>query len=201
MTDATLAYLPGSPFARMARVLVREWSLAVGEEEVPFPPPPGWFDVNPLGQVPVLRIGGETVFPTLLVLERLWDMAGRPEAAYRPERDRQRLLVTLQAGDALTAALYQGWTGLRPVAPNHIGYDPAQRNLDRFARTLAWLESRPRDAAGIDLPDLALACLILWSEARGGPARPTHPQLDRVVERLERRPSFAATRPGAWSPG
>lgn len=200
MTDATLAYLPGSPFARMARVLVREWSLPVEEVEISFPPPPDWFDVNPLGQVPVLRIGTDAVFPTLLVLERLWDLAGCPEAAYQPGLDRQRLLVTLQAGDAMTAALYQRWTGLRAVAPNHIGYDPAQRNLDRFHRTLTWIEARPREGGEINLPDLALVCLVLWSEARGGPAR-SHPmRLDGLVERLERRPSFIATRPPFWDP-
>ena len=80
---ARLAYTPGSPFARMARVSIREWALAVEEVEVAFPPPPEIFAVNPLGQVPVLTVGGEAVFPTFLILERLWSMAGRPRARLR----------------------------------------------------------------------------------------------------------------------
>jgi glutathione S-transferase len=93
MTDS-LAYVSGSPFGRMARVLVREWSLPVEERELPCPLPHEFFAENPLGQVPVLNVGRETLFPTLIILERLWELAGRP-AAYDPPRDRQRLLVTL----------------------------------------------------------------------------------------------------------
>src|SRR5688572_23165989 len=110
----------------MARVIVREWALPVEEIECPFPPPPEFFEKTPLGQVPVLLIDGVAVFPTLLVLERLWTMAGNPAHAYRPDQDRQVLLTILQAGDALVAALYQDWAGLRPVGPNHIGYDPGE---------------------------------------------------------------------------
>ena len=65
----------------MARVCIREWALPVEEAEVAFPPPPETFAVNPLGQVPLLTVGDEAVFPTLLILERL----GRwPEGRERP---------------------------------------------------------------------------------------------------------------------
>jgi hypothetical protein len=37
---AVLSYTPGCPFARMARVAIREWALPVEEAEVVFPPPP-----------------------------------------------------------------------------------------------------------------------------------------------------------------
>ena len=104
---ARLAYTAGSPFSRMARVCIREWALPVEEAEVAFPPPPETFAVNPLGQVPLLTVGDEAVFPTLLILERLWSMAGRPRAAYDDARDRQVLVTLLQAGDALVAAYYQ----------------------------------------------------------------------------------------------
>jgi glutathione S-transferase len=200
--EATLGYFPGSPFARMARVLAREWSLPVVEVEHRFPPPPELFDLNPLGQVPVLRIGEETVFPTFLVLERLWDMAGRPAGAYDPAHDRQLLLTILLAGDALVSALYQGWSGLGPVGTNHIGYDPAERHLDRFDSAIGWAQGRLRAPPGqITLPDTALACLLLWSDARGGPAWSQHRGLVARIEALDVRPSFAATRPQDWRPG
>ena len=135
-----LLYFPSSPFARMARVLAREWRLDVTETEVPFPPPDGLFAATPLGQVPVLLADGVATFPTFEVLMRLWAMAGRPAGAYRPESERELLLTVLAAGDAVVAARYQRWAGLRNEAPNHIGYDPAERNLATPAR-------RP-DAAG-----------------------------------------------------
>ena len=47
--------IDGSPFARILRVLVREHGVKCEEVEiVEFPPPDTLFDLNPLGQVPVL---------------------------------------------------------------------------------------------------------------------------------------------------
>ena len=198
---ARLTYTPGSPFARMARVLIREWGLAVEEVEVAFPPPPEIFAVNPLGQVPVLTVGDDAVFPTFLILERLWSMAGSPPAAYDAARDRQLLVTVLQAGDALVAAFYQRWSGLGPVGPNSIGYDPAERHLARVRATLAWLEPRS-DAFGaaVTLPATALACLLLWADARGGLGWPVPAGLCGRVRRLHGRESFQATQPPPWKP-
>lgn len=201
MAPPRLVYLPGSPFARMARVLVREWALPVAEEEVSFPPP-GWlFELSPLGQVPVLVLGSERLFPTLMVLERLWALADAPEEAYVPASERQLLLTTLQAGDALVGALYQRWAGLGPVGKNHIGYDPAARHLERFEAVLGWIEEGGRLREGLNLPGVAVACLLLWSDARGGPAWWRHERLDRLVAGLAPRASFRQTQPQPWRPG
>jgi glutathione S-transferase len=185
----------------MARVLVREWDLPVEEEEQTFPPDPALFDNNPLGQVPALILpDGRTLFPTLIVLEHLWRMAGEPADAYVPDRDRQRLLTILQACDALVAALYQNWTGLRPVADNLIGYDPAERNLARLARVLDWLESDCPEP-GIALNSVAIAALLLWCDARGGPAWRNRVRLADLADGLSVRPAFRATAPQPWPPG
>ncbi|MDW4549811.1 glutathione S-transferase [Defluviimonas sp. D31] len=200
---AELAYFPGSPFARMGRVLIAEWGLAVKPVEWRFPPPVELFALNPLGQVPALLFGDEAVFPTFMILERLWEMAGWPDEGYRPGAERQMLLTTLQAGDALAAAFYQDWSGLRPVAENHVGFDPAARNLERFARTLDWLEARAAKGVlrpGITLPGVAAACLLLWSEARGGPYWAGRPHLWSIVRALAGRDSFHATVPQSWAP-
>lgn len=204
MTAAELSYFPGSPYARMARVLISEWSLPITPVEWSFPPPDDLFRLNPLGQVPALVEGGKALFPTFLILERLWDMAGRPDDGYRPEDERQMLLTTLQAGDAMVAAFYQDWCGLRPVATNHIGYDLGERHLRRFAGTLDWLEDHAgagRLRPGMTLPGVAAACLLLWSEARGGPEWEGRERLWSIVRALEDRPSFQATVPQVWSPG
>jgi len=200
----SLSFTSGSPFARMGRVLIREWALPIEEVEQAFPLPQDWFRTNPLGQVPVLTLGGEPVFPTFLILERLWELAGRPAAAYAPGQDRQILLTTLQAGDALTNAAYIKWTGLGPVGPNHIGYEMAPRNYERAYATFSWLAQRRRDGRlrdGLTLPGVALAALVLWTDAREGLDWRRHPELATLVDGLASRPSFQGTKPRVWQPG
>ena len=149
--EGHLSIFLGSPFSRMAQVLVREWRLPVTEAELPsFPPAEAFFAENPLGQVPVLAIGGERLFPTLIVLERLWRMGGSPEEAYRPDAERQFLATLLGGGDALVAATYQRWAGLGPVGPNHVGFDPGARNLARFVAVLDWADEGGRNPGGCD---------------------------------------------------
>jgi glutathione S-transferase len=199
--DDRLIYFPGSPFARMGRVFIREWHLPIAETEAPFPPPDWLFELNPLGQVPALALGEERLFPTVVILERLWELAGSPASAHAPESERQLLLTTLQAGDALVAALYQRWAGLAPVGENHVGYDPAARNLARFASVLGWVAVEGRLREGLTLPGVAVACLLLWSDARGGPAWWEHDGLAALVDGLAARESFRETQPQPWRPG
>ena len=200
MSLARLYYFPGSPFARMARVLVHEWKLDVETIEIAFPPTDDLFDLNPLGQVPVLRLrDGQTLFPTLIVLEHLWQSAGSPIASYDPVAQRQLLLTILQAGDALVAAMYQNWTGLGPVRENTIGYDPAERHSHRFGRVLNWLENHEIEMElGFTLANVALSCILLWSDSRDGPDWRAHTQLASIVDELAALPAFQSTQPQVW---
>ena len=50
------------------------------------------------------------------------------------------------------------------------------------------------------LPGIALACLLLWADARGGLGWPVPPGLAALVRRLDGRESFRATRAPAWAP-
>jgi glutathione S-transferase len=201
---AQLTYFSGSPFARMCRVMVIEWALPVEPVEFAFPPGPEMFALNPLGQVPALiRDGAETVFSTFLVLEALWEMAGRPAEAYDPGRDRQILMAALQATDACAAAAYQKWAGLGPVGRNAVGFDPGARNLERTLAALDWLDDHAatgRLRAGFTLPGVALACLCLWTDARERLDWRSRHRLRPIVETLAARPSFTATAPRKWSP-
>jgi hypothetical protein len=80
----SLTFFPGSPFARIARILVAEWALPVEVVPAAFPGDDDLFEATPLGQVPALfPPGGEPVLTTFLVLEALWAMAGSPDSAYR----------------------------------------------------------------------------------------------------------------------
>lgn len=203
MDRARLACFRGSPFARMARILILEWGLPVETDELAFPPPDDLFRLNPLGQVPVLTLAdGSRRFPTLVVLEALWEMAGRPGRAYDPPGERQVLLTVLQAGDAIAAALYQDWAGLGPVGPNALGYDPGARHLARADSVFRWFDDRGGETAPQDvrLTDVAAAAILLWAGARGAP-RSVPAGLAARVRALAARPSFRATEPQPWSPG
>ncbi len=193
-----LTYFPGSPFARMCRVAAIELNLPIEMIECEFPPGPEMFDINPLGQVPALILKDRTVFPTFLVMEELWTMADRP-ALYIPGRDRQVLLTILQMADAHVAACYQEWCGLRPVAENAIGYDPGERNLERVAATLDWLNDTRPIPPGVSFTGIAVACICLWADARNGLDWRSHAQIKPVVQSLSERESFRLTVPNEWN--
>jgi glutathione S-transferase len=210
-----LHFIQGSPFARMARVLLREFDIECVEEEIrEFPPPASFFDINPLGQVPVLEDRGKRFFPTHVVLARILDVASETRStggvssklardAFHRD-DEQLLAVLLAMSDMLATAKYQIWAGLDAVQKNSLGFNPAERNIERVYRTLDWLETRATDGGfwpdAISIQDVVLTCIILWSEARGAIAWRGRPRLETIVERLARRPSFAATAPLPWSP-
>jgi glutathione S-transferase len=210
-----LYFIQGSPFARMARVLLREFRIECAEEEIlEFPPPASFFDINPLGQVPVLEDDGKRLFPTHVVLAHILDVAARADRngdlsprlfrdAFHCE-DEQLMTVLLAVSDMLATAKYQIWAGLDAVQENSLGFNPAERNMERVYRTLDWLENRATERGfwpdAISPHDVVLACIILWSEARGTIAWRGRPRLESIVARLADRPSFAATAPLPWPP-
>jgi len=206
-----LYYIQGSPFARMARVLLREFGIPCAEKLIEeFPPSPAYFEVNPLGQVPVIEDGTNRYFPTSVVLNHIVAKAqasGAPTSdiartSFREEsrqQDEQLLVVLLAMGDLMCATQYQKWAGLAVVDRNRLGFDPAQRNLLRVYRTLDWLEQRATRGgfwpSTISVQDVVLACLILWSESRGPIKWRGRPKLEGIVSGLEARPSFTSTAP------
>lgn len=209
-----LHYIPGSPFARILRVLIREHGLAVEESAVEvFPPPPDFFALNPLGQVPVYESGGTAWFPTLPALEALHADIARGSAAgpgiartlYRPDRwlhDLQTLQVIMALGDLTVTARYVDWTGLVQSNPTRVGFTIAERTVTRAAHALDWLERRLEGPGfrddGIAAQDIALAAILLWNDARDGIGWDGRPGVVALVERLTQRASFVDTAPPPW---
>ena len=77
-----LHYTPGSPFARIIRVLTRELTLDSGEVEITgFPPSPGYFAINPLGQVPALEAKDGVRFPTSLIVDYVMSLPRQGQTA------------------------------------------------------------------------------------------------------------------------
>ena len=59
-----LHFTPGSPFARIIRVLIREIGIECEEAKITmFPPSPAYFAVNPLGQFPRSKQTTAFTFP------------------------------------------------------------------------------------------------------------------------------------------
>lgn len=206
-----LHYTPGSPFARIIRVLLRELDLDCREMEiVGFPPTDDYFAVNPLGQVPALETPDGVKFPTRIIIDFLIGLPRHKASALAPSvrrnakawQDDQMLAVLLAMGDALAVVKYQGWAGLRPVDENLLGFDPADRHTERVLRTLDWLEARAALSGflpeGLSVQDIALTSFMLWTEARGGFPWRGRPKLEAIVGRCAQRPSFAATQPQPW---
>jgi glutathione S-transferase len=212
-----LHYTPGSPFSRIIRVLIREMKLDCEEVEIKdFPPPPEYFAVNPLGQVPALETNEGTLFPTRIIIDFLCECAPNwrgGENGKRPlapamrtnvsRKNDQILAVILSMADAIAAVKYQEWAGLHPTGESLLGYDPAERHLDRVVRTLDWLELQATptgfNSHSLSVQDVAFACAVLWSDARGATISwRGRPHLKSIVSLCEFRASFAATRPQPW---
>ena len=188
-----LLYLPGSPFSRIPRILILEWQLDIETREVGFPVPADVEDVNPLGQAPVLlRPPDQPLFLTLNIIEELASGAGpgRP-FPYRAE-DRANTAIALASGDSLIAAAQAQWSGLGKVAENRLGWNPMERNLLRFNRTMEWLAKRtPPDS----VVALVAAALVYWAKDRPVEGVITDGPAAQHFLGLATRSSFEATKP------
>jgi glutathione S-transferase len=204
MEPAQLFYVDGSPFARLCRTLIIDWNLPVETVKLDWPLDAAFFDENPLGQVPVLKTVGETIFPTSQIAEQLWAMTTDAQAPYfDPLFDRQILLIVLAMGDAMVAANQIVRSGLEPTGENTYGLNLVERHGMRVDRTLDWLESRcgtwmMNDS--VSVCDYALACILLWSDSRCPIEWRNRPKLARIVDVLSTGDSFAQTVPSPWKP-
>jgi glutathione S-transferase len=206
-----LHFTPGSPFARMIRVLLRELSLSCDEMAIGgFPPPTDYFRVNPMGQVPALETEDGIRFPTRLIIDHLLalprSIAMPIAASVRRDpgnwQDEQTMTIILAMGDAMAALKYQEWAGLQRGGTDLIGFDPAARHAERVISTLDWLEGRATPdgfmPGVLSAQDVAVSCLLLWADARGGFPWRGHPLLEAIIGRCAVRPSFIDTAPQPW---
>jgi glutathione S-transferase len=206
-----LHYLPGSPFARMARISLRELRLDFRESMIEtFPPADDFFRLNPLGQVPVLEDDGHAFFPTMPVLRHIFGKAG-PGTDHpgsfavslaregSEEADWQILEVLLSFSDFVAATQYIKWSDMQPGPRNRLGFDTVERNTGRIQNTLDWLEHKVSGNGFwpgiVSAQDVVLACILQWTESRGPIDWRGRPGLERIVAQLQDRPSFTETAP------
>lgn len=207
-----LHYLPGSPYARIARVLALEFGLDCAFVEDSGFPPQRAETLNPAKQVPTLVDGGRTVFGTRLICEYLLDAyrqaspQSEPPVLFAPA-DRQarwdaaQVLVALETAlaSAVTRA-YLIWTGAEHRPDAAIPLDLAARELERTLSLLDWLEKAALRKGflpgALSLHDIWLTCFIEWTEARIAIPWRGRPKLEAIVAHTGARESLSRTAPG-----
>ena len=193
---------PGSPYARMARVVVLEKGLESRVETVLAKTRTAgspYYGINPSGRVPYLvRDDGVGMEESALICAYLDRLDGRPALdlpADDPSWEARRL-------EALGRSMLDGlsvWGReiLRPEnerSPGVIQHetDRAQRMADAWERETG----HPLMRGALNMIQITLAC-ALGLEARnpGFRWRPGHPKLSAWFDRIAARPSFSATVP------
>jgi glutathione S-transferase len=193
---------PGSPYARIARVVVLEKGLErrveiiAAQTRLAGSP---YYRINPSGRVPYLiRDDGAGLEESALICAYLDHLDGRP-AFDLPAGDEAWEARRLEA---LARSMMDGlavW--LREVSRPQNERSPTvlEHEAQRSARMADLWETEighPLMRGGLNLAQLTLAC-ALGLEARSSHLRwrPGHPKLGDWFDRIAARPSLAATAP------
>ncbi len=191
----------GSPFARKCRIVAREKGLIDRVEEVPmiFPYKDGdeFLAASPMGQVPALIAeDGQPMTDSPLICAYLDSLGDSPRLlpADGPDHWRVRRLETL-ADCIQEMAVKVAMESRRPdgeKSPTWIGYWNEGLN-----RALDQAEARAPDTDTLDLGSIGLAVAGHYVDFRRPEFgwRTTRPRLAALADALDRRPSFAQTRP------
>jgi glutathione S-transferase len=196
-----LYHAAASPYARKARVTLREAGIADRVEEVPVAPwtdPAGYRDVTPLGKVPALaRDDGPNLFQSVVICEYLASL--NPAAKLYPAdgEARWRVLRQIAAADGiLDASVAERVEGMF-----HEGA-VSQKFVDRQETTVAsTLDLLETDAGELDGPvtagQIAVACALAYRDFRFADRdwRAGHPGLAAWYAAFGERESMKATRP------
>jgi glutathione S-transferase len=193
---------PGSPYARMARIVVLEKGLEnrvetmVAKTRTPDSP---YYAVNPSGRVPYLLCDdGVGLEESALVCAYLDHLDGKP--ALHPPRDGESwgaLRLEALARSMLDGLSVWGREILRPESERSPGV--IRHEADR-ARRMAGVWEREIDhplmRGALNMIQITLAC-ALGLEARNPEFRwrTGRPKLSEWFDRVAERPSFTATAP------
>lgn len=193
---------PGSPYARMARIVVLEKGLEsrvetiVAKTRAPDSP---YYGINPSGRVPYLvRDDGVGLEESALVCAYLDHLDGEPAFDLPGDaRSWEARRLEALARSMLDGLSVWGREILRPEVERSPGVirheaDRARRMADVWEREI----DHPLMRGALDMIQLTLGC-ALGLEARnpGFLWRPGRAKLSRWFDHIAARPSFAATAP------
>ena len=190
---------PGSPYARMARMVVLEKRLD-DRVEVVFAKTRAkgspYYDINPSGRVPYLvRDDGVGMEESALICAYLDQLDGKPTLALPPGWEPLRL-------EALARSLVDGvsvWGRELARPKNERSPTVIEHETDRAARLVDVWEreiGHPVMSGALNIAQLTLACGLGMS-ARNPDFRwrEGHPRLAAWFDAFAARPSFIATAP------
>jgi len=193
---------PGSPYARMPRIVVLEKQLQDEVEVITVQtrvPDSPYYAINPSGRVPYLVCeDGVGLEESALICAYLDNLDGEPEFDLPgEEHELQAWRLLALATSLLDGLCVWGRELSRPAgerSPGVIAHETARarRMTDLWEKEITGATMR----GDPNMAQLALAC-ALGMEA-GNPDflwRPGHPKLVKWFERFAARPAFAATAP------
>jgi glutathione S-transferase len=193
---------PASPFARKARIIVRELDLARLVEEIPTNPAVSeeLRKTNPLGKIPVLVLDdGSTLIDSPVICEYLNELGGGKffpgMSLWRETTGRWRALTLQALGDGIAdAAVARVYEGRRPNDVQN--KDAIAKYTAVINRSLDALE-RARFAETPTIGEIAVACAIGYLDFREVATgwRDTRPKLRDWYEAFANYPAMQATWP------
>ena len=199
-----LFYSLNSPYARKARIIIRELNLEprVKEVVVTLPADAKLRAINPLGKIPALVLDDNSViYDSPVICEYLDDLGqGKffPRAGFFREAQGRWRALTLQAlGDGLADAVVRRNQEMR--VPEE------RRSTEVIQRQTAAIEAAfgVADRASVKFPaeptigELSIACAIGYLDLRvpHDGWRDRYAQLARWLDVFSQRPSVQATKP------
>ncbi|GAA0574979.1 glutathione S-transferase family protein [Rhizomicrobium electricum] len=192
---------PASPFARKARIIVRELKLVVEEIQVPREGlGDGFRTINPLGKIPVLVLDdGSTLFDSPVICEYLNEAGGGrffPGKSLLRENTGHWRALTLQAlGDGICdAAVARNYERLRPAELQSAAV--IAKYMNAVNTGLDVLE-RTKFTDKVTIGEITVACALGYLDFRIPELgwRQTRPNLRDWYEKFAQYPSMQATWP------
>lgn len=199
-----LFYSPNSPYARKARIIIRELDLEprVKEVAVSLPADAKLRAINPLGKIPALVLDDNSVIYDSPVICEYLDELGQgkffPRAGlFREAQGRWRALTLQALGDGLADAVVRRNQEMRlPDEKRSAGV--IQRQTAAIEASFAVAERAcAKFPEHPTIGEVAIGCAIGYLDLRvpHDGWRDRYPQLARWIEKFEHYPSAQATKP------
>ncbi len=192
-----------SPFARKVRIALREkWINYEEIMDVPWNPDTKAPSLNPLGKIPILICeDGHTVFDSSVIVEYLETLDQDPRLipTAPAARVNVRQIEALADGvsDAVVLIVLESKRRADLISQDWLTRQRAK--VDAGLKALAdMLKGKPWFVDDhMSIADIAAACTLAYVDTRVPDVkwRTMHPTLAAFSDKMESRPSFAATRP------
>lgn len=197
-----LYFTPGSPYARMARIVVIEKALQSRVESVIAQTRQvgsTYYKTNPSGRVPFLVLGDSTGMEGSAVICAYLDQISQEPKLATPQGAGAWEAQRLEASAQSTLEGLAVWA--RELRPPENEQSPTviAHEASRAARMLAFWEQRaehPLLVGPLNMLQIVLGCALgLEARTLGTQWHAGHPRLGCWYSSVSRRPSFVATQP------